>query len=98
MGVPMVTLLGDCHASRVGASLLRQVGLNDLIADTLDHYVEIAADLAGDTARLTELHAVLRDRMATSRLCNAPQFARTMEGAYRDIWRKWCRKSSTGQS
>ncbi len=53
MGVPVVTLRGDRHAGRVGASLLTQIGLTDLIADSVEEYVEIAVALAGDPARLS---------------------------------------------
>ena len=34
MGVPVITLAGDRHLSRVGLSILRQVGLPDLVAGT----------------------------------------------------------------
>jgi len=89
MGVPVVTLRGDRHAARVGASLLAQVGLPDLVADSVEDYVEIAAALAGDSKRLTELRRTLRPRMAASPLCDAPGFARKMEAAYRDMWQTW---------
>ena len=52
MGVPVVTLRGDRHAGRVGASLLTQIGLTDLIANSVEEYVEIAAALARNPARL----------------------------------------------
>ncbi len=90
MGVPVVTLRGDRHAGRVGASLLTQVGLSDLIADSTQAYVETAVALSSDLARLGELRHSLRRRMAASALCDAPSFARKVEAAYRTIWRRWC--------
>src|SRR5262249_10314205 len=48
MGVPVVTLRGERHAARVGASILTALGLERLIARTPDDYVTIAADLARD--------------------------------------------------
>ena len=70
MGVPVVTLRGDRHAGRVGASLLTQIGLTDLIANSVEEYVEIAVALAGDPARLNDLRHSLRPRMAASPLCD----------------------------
>jgi protein O-GlcNAc transferase len=90
MGVPVVTLRGDRHASRVGASLLTQVGLTDLIADSVEAYVETAVALAGDPARLADLRHSLRPRMAASPLCDAAGFARKIEQSYRTMWRRWC--------
>jgi predicted O-linked N-acetylglucosamine transferase (SPINDLY family) len=90
MGVPVVTLRGDRHAGRVGASLLAQVGLSDLIADSVEAYVATAAALAGDPLRLSELRHSLRPRMAASPLCDAPAFARKVEAAYRTMWQRWC--------
>src|ERR1035437_1012063 len=52
MGLPVVTLAGTRHVSRVGVSLLTNVGLTELVAKDADDYVEIAAGLAGDLPRL----------------------------------------------
>jgi len=93
MGVPVITLRGDRHAGRVGASLLTQLGLTELIADSVEEYVEIAVALAVDQARLGELHRSLRPRLATSPLGDAAAFARKIESAYRAMWQRWCASS-----
>jgi protein O-GlcNAc transferase len=90
MGVPVVALAGDRHSGRVGASLLTQTGLTELIAGSVDDYVAVAARLAADPARLAELRNTLRPRLAASPLCDAAAFARKIEGAYRTMWRRWC--------
>jgi protein O-GlcNAc transferase len=90
MGVPVVTLAGTTHVSRVGVSLLNNVGLPELIAQTPQEYVEIAVNLAKDLPRLAELRRILRSRMQASPLMDAPRFARDIEAAYRQIWRSWC--------
>jgi predicted O-linked N-acetylglucosamine transferase (SPINDLY family) len=93
MGVPVITLRGDRHAGRVGASLLTQLGLTELIADSVEEYVEIAVALAADQARLGELRRLLRPRLATSSLGDAAAFARKIESAYRTMWQRWCASS-----
>lgn len=90
MGVPVVTLCGDRHAARVGASLLTQIGMEELIAPDVEAYVSIAAALAIDTVRLAEMRLTLRERLVGSSLCDAPAFARKMEATYRDMWRRYC--------
>lgn len=91
MGVPVVTLRGDRHAGRVGASLLSQIGLPDLIANSVEEYVEIAVALAGDPARLIDLRGSLRPRMAASPLCDGRAFARKIETVFRTMWQHWCK-------
>jgi FkbM family methyltransferase len=90
MGVPVVTLRGDRHAGRVGASLLGQVGLTDLIANSVEEYVEIAFALAGNPRRLGELRRSLRSRLAASPLCDGRAFAHKIEATFRHLWRLWC--------
>jgi predicted O-linked N-acetylglucosamine transferase (SPINDLY family) len=90
MGVPVVTLAGEAAASRGGVSILSNVGFPELIASDTERYVQIAVSLAEDPSRLTGLRSRLRQQMITSPLMDAPQFARDVETAFREMWRKWC--------
>ncbi len=90
MGVPVVSLLGDRHASRVGASILSRVGLAEFIADSVDGYVASATMLGNSLGRLATLRRELRDTMAASPLCNAAGFTFDIESVYRAVWRRWC--------
>jgi predicted O-linked N-acetylglucosamine transferase (SPINDLY family) len=90
MGVPLVSLPGTSSLGRAGLSQLTNLGLTELIARTPDDFVRIAAGLAGDFDRLAALRAGLRGRMEKSLLMDAGRFAREIEQAYREMWRKWC--------
>jgi predicted O-linked N-acetylglucosamine transferase (SPINDLY family) len=90
MGVPVVTLRGAVHASRVGASLLHAAGLDDWVAATPDEYVAIATRAASDRAALASLRASLRSRVAASTLCDGPAYARRLGDALERMWRAWC--------
>jgi protein O-GlcNAc transferase len=90
MGVPVITLVGQVHAGRVGLSLLGSLGLDELIALTPVDYVSRAAELAMKPERIRELRNTLRDRLQSSVICDADGFARKVEHAFRQIWRAWC--------
>jgi protein O-GlcNAc transferase len=90
MGVPVVTLAGDRHAARVGASMLSRVGLERLVADRPQDYIEAATRLAADLPALARLRADLRGRLAASPLCDGPRFTSELEAAFRTMWRGWC--------
>jgi predicted O-linked N-acetylglucosamine transferase (SPINDLY family) len=90
MGVPVVSLLGDRFVGRVGASLLEQVGLRDLVAANAADYVAIAERLARDAPRLASLRSELRSRVRASPLMDAAAHAEAIEAAYRSMWRHWC--------
>ena len=92
MGVPVVTLRGDRHAARVGASLLAQIGMQELSADSVSAYVDMALALAGQRQCLSTLRQELRARLAQSPLCDAPAFAARVEAAYRSMWQRHCRR------
>jgi predicted O-linked N-acetylglucosamine transferase (SPINDLY family) len=76
--------------SRLGVTVLTNAGLPELIAKDADEYVSLAVDLARDQNRLCRLRHNLRNRVAASPAMNQQAFARNMETAYRDMWRKWC--------
>jgi predicted O-linked N-acetylglucosamine transferase (SPINDLY family) len=91
MGVPVIVLAGKTHAGRVGVSLLSNVGLPELIADTPEAYVERAVSLARDLDRLETLRRSLRRKMEQAPLTDATGFTRQLETAYREMWKRWCR-------
>ncbi|MGD0769589.1 MAG: tetratricopeptide repeat protein [Tepidisphaeraceae bacterium] len=90
MGVPAVTLHGKTAVGRGGVSILRNLGLPQLIAANEGQYVQMAADLAADLPGLAELRASLRGRMRESALMDPGRFARDMESVYHEAWKNWC--------
>jgi len=90
MGVPVVSLVGDRHASRVGLSLLSAVGRPEWAASTPDDYVRIAADLARDPAALAREARGLRERVRQSPLGDHAGQARRFGAALRRCWKATC--------
>jgi predicted O-linked N-acetylglucosamine transferase (SPINDLY family) len=81
MGVPVISLAGLTHASRVGASFLSSLGLPEFIAATPAEYSRIAAQLTADPPRLAGLRASLRSRLLDSPLGQPARFTRHLEAA-----------------
>jgi predicted O-linked N-acetylglucosamine transferase (SPINDLY family) len=86
-GVPVVSMHGRHCASRSGLSILRSVGLGELVAATPEQYITIALDLAGNLPRLERLRAELRGRFERSPLRDEKRFAANFEELLRMAWR-----------
>ena len=86
MGVPVVTLEGNRHASRVGASILSCLGLDELVAHSEDEYVHIATRLAAANSPLDVLRQSLRSRLSASPLTDGTRFTANLERAYSNMW------------
>ena len=95
MGVPVVSLAGDRHVSRVGASLLTAAGHPEWIAANASDYVKIAADLASDRVRLAALRGTLRDDLRRGPLLDHAGQGARFGAALRECWRRWCRAQAT---
>jgi predicted O-linked N-acetylglucosamine transferase (SPINDLY family) len=93
MGVPAVSLLGHTRAGRLGAGVLRNLGLAELLANNTDQYISIASSLATDLPRLASLRTGLRQRMSESPLMAPTRLARHVEAAYRTMWHNWVSNS-----
>jgi protein O-GlcNAc transferase len=91
MGVPVVSRVGRTHTSRMGLSILSNLGLPELTAADGTEFELKATDLARDLPRLAELRRTLRGRMAASPLMDEKAYARELARAYREMWRTWCR-------
>ncbi len=90
MGVPVVTLLGSRHASRVGASIMHHVGLEELIAESPEEYKSLVVSLANNHEWMLQTRQSLRARMQHSDLMDSEGITRTIEDAYRIMWHRWC--------
>jgi predicted O-linked N-acetylglucosamine transferase (SPINDLY family) len=86
MGVPIVTLSGRLHAGRVTESIIRNVGLSDLVAIDEDEYVAKAAALAANPVLRADLRQTLRERLLGSPLCDEPGYALRMVDT---LYRAW---------
>ncbi len=101
MGVPVVTVSGKegsdfapRFASRMGYAFLNNIGLPELVAQTLPQYVDIAVRLAQDAPRMAQLRQSLRPRMAAAPLTDEARFVREIETAYRAMWQDWLQKNT----
>lgn len=86
MGVPVLTLCGQSHAARVGASLLTSAGLTDWITESAELFVTKAVSCASDLSALAGLRSSLRSRVAASALCDGPDAGRAFEQVVRQAW------------
>lgn len=89
MGVPVVSLAGDRHASRVGLSLLTATGHADWAAENFDSYINKAVALAEDRPLLESLRHNLRKDVSQSLLLDHVGQASRFESALRHAWLEW---------
>ena len=86
-GVPLVTLPGEHLVSRLGASLLHGLGLDDLIAKDAGEYEALAIELATHPERLRALKAKLAQNRETHPLFDTARLVCNLERAYLEMWR-----------
>ncbi len=84
-GVPVISLIGPSHVSRVGLSIANAIGLPELCGNTVEECVAEARKLAGDPKRLAELRSTMRDRMSKSPLMDGKGLAEALEVEYRKM-------------
>ncbi|MBU0482488.1 MAG: tetratricopeptide repeat protein [Proteobacteria bacterium] len=90
MGVPVVTLRGERHAGRVGASIMHHAGLEKLVAESTQEYKTLAIALAEDRTRLAELRNSLREKLQQSPLLDGQRFTESLEECYRKAVAEYC--------
>ena len=88
-GLPLVTCVGDTFAGRVAGSLLRAVGLPELVTSSLEEYEALALRLARDPTFLAGLRARLANNRLTCPLFDTARFTRNLEEAYCQMHQRW---------
>ena len=89
MNTPFITLAGKTYISRVGISLLSNLGLEKYIAYSIEEYIQKIIDLAYNQSELKKLHQTLRIKMLNSDLANTVTFTKNIETAFKDIVSKY---------
>jgi protein O-GlcNAc transferase len=85
-GLPVLTCVGNTFAGRVAGSLLRAVGLPELVTQTLHDYETLAFKLARSPALLAQIRDRLEHNRATVPLFDLERFRRHLEAAYLTMW------------
>lgn len=85
MGVPVITLAGNTHVSRVGVSQMTNLGLTDLVCHSEEDYIAAAVRLSADWEYLETLRQELRSRMRASPLMDAQRFTKSLEHAFLEM-------------
>ena len=90
-GLPVVAKEGgEIFCSRLGCSVLTEMGLSELIARDEDEYIRIAVELASAVPELADLRQILRQRLELSPMRDFSGFTAGLELAYRSMWKDWC--------
>jgi protein O-GlcNAc transferase len=85
----MLTSLGETFAGRVGASLLKAIGLPELITLTLESYEQMAIDLAIDSRKLAVIRLELENNRLTTPLFDTELYTKHIETAYAVMYERY---------
>ena len=88
-GCPILACAGKTLHSRVASSMLRAVGLGELITTSAEEYEQLALELARDPDRLQSLRAKLKKNLPTTPLFNCERNTRHIESAYQTMWDRY---------
>lgn len=87
-GLPVVTRRGRDFYSRICATLVGNVGLGDMICESTRDYEDRAVYLATNRSVLSGVRERLARNLCTEPLFDLARFARHLEDAYLEMWRR----------
>lgn len=88
-GLPLITQTGKAFPGRVATSLLKAVGLPELITDNAADFEALAVKMAQDPQALKKLRDKLAKNRSGSALFDTARTTRNLESAYRTMWQSW---------
>lgn len=92
MGVPVLTLVGESMQARGCARVNKTLGLDDLVAESEEEYVQKGKALAEDVQKLEYYRKNLREILSKSILTTDLRgFAECIEAAYDRAWQEFCK-------
>jgi predicted O-linked N-acetylglucosamine transferase (SPINDLY family) len=93
MGVPVVAKLGNTYASRISCSIQSSIGLSEWMRHDESGYIDFALELASRPEYLKSMRHELPARIEASVAGNPVAYTKAVEGAYRELWGRYCNSS-----
>ncbi len=93
-GLPLVTLMGNSFASRVGASLLKAVGLKELITKTKTEYENLIFELSNNSKKLKDIRKKLEINKFKMPLFDTKSYTKNLEKSYIKIYERYHKNKS----
>jgi len=84
-GLPLVTCYGKAFPGRVAASLLKAIGLPELVTTQLQDYEALALELACNSSLLKATREKLARNRLTTPLYDSERFRKNIEAAYQGM-------------
>jgi protein O-GlcNAc transferase len=88
-GLPVLTCAGDSYVGRMAGSMLRAIGLPELVTTSLADYEGRALELTRQPAGLAELRLRLAENRAQMPLFDMARYTRDLEAAYARMRQCW---------
>ena len=88
VGIPLITLKGESFASRVAASILNQVNLNELVTKNKNEYQKLAISIGTDNEKLKNLKEKLKESISDSNLFNSVLYTKHLEDLFINLSKK----------
>jgi len=92
-GLPLLTLKGKSYHSRMTASLLRSLDLDELIAHNKNEYEEKAYFFATNPIEFKKIKEKLNSKLQNPRYFNSSVFTKNLEMNYKKVYQEFLNKS-----
>ena len=91
IGLPLITIKGESFASRVSASLLNRVNLDELVVSDYESYIKLAIKLGKNKEYLTKLKKNLFEKLKKTSLFDNKEFTKNLENTYEELLKNYAK-------
>jgi predicted O-linked N-acetylglucosamine transferase (SPINDLY family) len=84
-GLPVLTFLGQSFSSRMGASILKGIGLPELVANSQGEYEDMAIYFGQNPDKLNKIKSKLAKNRSEAPLFDAKNFTLNLEASYKEV-------------
>ena len=88
-GTPIITKVGNSFGSRVAASLLKAVGLPDLVVQNEKEYENLILEIANSPKKLLKINEILSSNKLSKPLFNSEKYISHLEDAYNQVFENY---------